>query len=170
MNGREEKYQWAGPYLYSRQVIAVRSDSGIQDFDDLAGTRVGVQVTTRAANLFLHITDSTLPEVKTVNCFATTDDMFAAIRKNYVDAIAGHEAVINQFVKNGNGVYQILEESPHVSKAGIAFQKGTHVELTQKIDALIREMSTDGTIAQIAADYGLDPLKVVVEGDTDEKN
>ena len=29
MNGREEEYQWAGPYLYSRQVIAVRSNSDI---------------------------------------------------------------------------------------------------------------------------------------------
>ena len=27
MDGREEEYQWAGPYLYSRQVVAVRSDS-----------------------------------------------------------------------------------------------------------------------------------------------
>ena len=25
MNGRETKYQWAGPYMYSRQVVAVRS-------------------------------------------------------------------------------------------------------------------------------------------------
>lgn len=52
MNGREEDYQWAGPYLYSRQVIAVRTDSDIQNFDDLADKKVGVQVTTRAANLF----------------------------------------------------------------------------------------------------------------------
>lgn len=25
MSGRETKYQWAGPYMYSRQVVAVRS-------------------------------------------------------------------------------------------------------------------------------------------------
>ena len=30
MNGRETKYQWAGPYMYSRQVVAVRADSDIQ--------------------------------------------------------------------------------------------------------------------------------------------
>lgn len=168
MNGRENDYQWAGPYLYSRQVIAVRNDSGIQTFDDLAGTRVGVQVTTRAAGLFLHTTDSPLPEVKQVNCFASTEDMFAAIRKGYVDAIAGHEALINEFLKNEKGIYRILEESPHVSKAGIAFQKGTHVELAQKVNALIREMSADGTVAEIVSSYGLDAEKVVVEGEIDE--
>lgn len=29
MNGREDKYQWAGPYLYSRQMVAVRKESEI---------------------------------------------------------------------------------------------------------------------------------------------
>ena len=52
MNDRENDYQWAGPYLYSRQVIAVASDSDIQTFDDLLGKNVGVQDTTRAAELF----------------------------------------------------------------------------------------------------------------------
>ena len=28
MDGREEEYQWAGPYLHSRQVVAVRSAAG----------------------------------------------------------------------------------------------------------------------------------------------
>lgn len=168
MNGREEDYQWAGPYLYSRQVIAVRTDSGIWTFGDLAGKSVGVQATTRAASLFLHTTESPLPRVKQVNCFATTEDMFASIRKGYVDAISGHEALINELIKQGNGVYRLLEESPHVSKAGVAFQKGTHIELTQKINDLLREMSADGTIAQIVAKYGFDANKVVVEGDTDE--
>ncbi len=169
MNGREEDYQWAGPYLYSRQVIAVRTDSDIQNFDDLADKKVGVQVTTRAANLFLHTVDSALPHVKQVNCFATTEDMFAAMRKAYVDVIAGHEALINELIKNGNGAYRLLEESPHVSKAGVAFQKGTHQELAEKLSGVIRELSEDGTIGTIAAQYGLDADKVVVGGDTDEK-
>ena len=169
MNGREDQYQWAGPYLYSRQVIAVRSDSDIQTFDDLAGKTVGVQITTRAAALFLHTMESPLPEVRQVNCFATTEDMFASIRKGYVDAISGHEALVNELIKNGEGTYRLLEESPHISKAGVAFEKGTHVELTQEINELIKKWSEDGTIGSISASYGLDAEKVVVRGDTDEE-
>ena len=169
MNDREDDYQWAGPYLYSRQVIAVGSDSSIYDFEDLSDKNVGVQVTTRAANLFLHTIESPLPEVKQVNCFATKEDMFAALRNGYVDAIAGHEALLNQFITNGKGEYRLLEESPHVSRVGVAFEKGTHVELTQEMDELIREMSQDGTIGSIAEKYGLDAEKVVVGGETDEK-
>ena len=29
MNERENKYQWAGPYMYSRQMVAVRKESEI---------------------------------------------------------------------------------------------------------------------------------------------
>ena len=169
MNGREDDYQWAGPYLYSRQVVAVRSDSAIQTLADLAGREVGVQATTRAASLFLHETESTLPEVKQVDCFASTDDMFAAIRKGYVDAISGHEALLNEFITNGRGEYRLLEESPHISKAGIAFEKGTHEELAQQIDTMIQELSKDGTISSIVEKYGLDAEKVVVKGEVDEK-
>lgn len=169
MNDREEDYQWAGPYLYSRQVIAVNSDSRIYTFEDLSDKNVGVQITTRAANLFLHTIDSDLPEVKQVNCFATTEDMFAALRKGYVDAIAGHEALLNQFIANGKGEYRLLEESPHISRVGVAFEKGTHVELAKEMDELIKEMSQDGTIGSIAEKYGLDADKVVVGGKTDEE-
>ena len=169
MNGRENDYEWAGPYLYSRQVIAVASDSDIQTFDDLLGKNVGVQDTTRAAELFFHTIDSALPEVKQVNCFATTEDMFAALRKGYVDAIAGHEALLNELIINGKGKYRLLDESPYISKIGIAFQKGTHEELTQKINGLIKEMSEDGTIGSIAEKYGLDAEKVVIRGGSDEK-
>lgn len=168
MNERENDYQWAGPYLYSRQVIAVSTDSEIQTLDDLSDISVGVQATTRAANLFLHTIDSSLPEVKEVNCFASTEDMFAALRKGYVDAIAGHEALLNEFIANGEGRYRLLEESPHISKVGVAFEKGTHKALIQDMNALFTEMSNDGTIGSIAEKYGLDADKVVVGGESDE--
>ena len=169
MNERENDYQWAGPYLYSRQVIAVRSDSDIDNFADLSGKSVGVQATTRAAELFLHQIDSELPEVKQVNCFATTEDMFAAIRKGYVDAIAGHEALLNELIRNSDGKYRLLEESPNISKIGVAFQKGTHEELTQKMDELIKKMSEDGSMKTIVEKYGLDSDKVIVGENADEE-
>ena len=54
MNGREDKYQWAGPYLYSRQMVAVRKESEINTIQDLEGKRIAVQATTKAEDLFLH--------------------------------------------------------------------------------------------------------------------
>ena len=64
--------------------------------------------------------------------------------------------MLNELIINGKGKYRLLDESPYISKIGIAFQKGTHEELTQKINGLIKEMSEDGTIGSIAEKYGLD--------------
>lgn len=169
MNEREELYQWAGPYINSPQVIAVRTDSDIYTFNDLAGKRVGVQATTRASALFLHETYSELPTVYRVNIFSTADDMFAAMRKGYVEAISGHEAVINELVKDGHGEYRLLVESPQVSRAGVAFKKDTHVELTQQINQLFLELTEDGTIAKIVEKYGLNVSFSVIGGSSDEK-
>lgn len=164
MNEREERYTWAGPYLNSPQVIAVRSNSDIYTFDDLVNSRVGVQATTRAAALFLHDTDSNLPEVYQVNIFSTTDDMFAAMRKGYVDAIAGHESLINELIREGEGKYRLLSESPQVSKVGVAFKKGTHIELANQINEVFIELTDDGTITQIVEKYGLDANFSIIGG------
>ena len=64
MDGREEEYQWAGPYLYSRQVVAVRSDSDIRTLQDLAGKVVAVQSTTKPEELFLNAEQNGLPRLR----------------------------------------------------------------------------------------------------------
>lgn len=165
MTGREDKYEWAGPYMYSRQVVAVKSSSDINELSDLANKRIGVQVTTKAMNLFLHIDESDLPEVKQVNCFATTEDIFASLRKGYVDAISGHEALLNEFIQNSNGAYRLLEESPYTSELGVAFKKDTHVEIVESLNTALEEMKEDGTFARIVTKYGLDENKVIWEGE-----
>ncbi len=169
MTDREDKYQWAGPYMYSRQVVAVRASSNIYTIQDLAGKRIGVQATTKAENLFLHVVDSSLPQVREVNSFATTGELFAILRKDYVDAIAGHEALISKLIANGNGAYRMLEESPYVSEIGVAFQKDTHQELAQSLTEVLQAMKQEGIIGEIAGKYGLDPEKTVYGGETDER-
>ena len=39
MNGREDKYRWVGPYMNSRQAVAVRADSNIYALSDLSGKK-----------------------------------------------------------------------------------------------------------------------------------
>ena len=165
MNGREDKYQWAGPYLYSRQMVAVRAESEIQKVQDLKGKRVAVQATTKAEDLFLHNIDSDLPQMEQVNCFSTTNELYAALRKNYVDAIAGHEAMLNSLVQDGEGSYRMLEESIYTSELGIAFKKGTHKELTEELTETLKEMQGEGITEKIIIKYGLDADKILPGGE-----
>ncbi|MCB6370021.1 transporter substrate-binding domain-containing protein [Blautia glucerasea] len=165
MNGREDKYQWAGPYLYSRQMVVVRAESEIKKVQDLKGKRVAVQATTKAEDLFLHNIDSDLPQMEQVNCFSTTNELYAALRKNYVDAIAGHEAMLNSLVQDGEGSYRMLEESIYTSKLGIAFKKGTHKELTEELTETLKEMQGEGITEKIVIKYGLDADKILPGGE-----
>ena len=79
-----------------------------------------------------------------VNCFSTTNELYAALRKNYVDAIAGHEAMLNSLVQDGEGAYRMLEESIYTSELGIAFKKGTHKELAEELTQKIVEAMENG--------------------------
>ena len=53
MNGREDCYRWAGPYMYSRQVVIVQADSDIRTLADLNDKRISVQISTKPEELFL---------------------------------------------------------------------------------------------------------------------
>ena len=165
MNGREDKYQWAGPYLYSRQMVVVKAESEIQTLQDLKGKRVAVQATTKAEDLFLHNIASDLPQMEQVNCFSTTNELYAALRKNYVDAIAGHEAMLGSLVQDGKGIYRMLEESPYKSELGIAFKKETHGELAADLTETLKEMQDEGVTKEIVTKYGLDADKILPGGE-----
>ena len=166
MNGREDKYQWAGPYLYSRQMVVVKNESEIRTLQDLSEKRIAVQATTKAEDLFLHNIDSELPQMEQVNCFSTTNELYAALRKNYVDAIAGHEAMLGSLIQDGKGAYRMLEESPYKSELGIAFKKGTHEELAEKLTETLTEMQSEGITEKIVTKYGLDADETLPGGES----
>ena len=54
MEGRLNDYKWAGPYIASRQVIAVNNDSDIYTLDDLKDKNIAVQSTTKPEDILLN--------------------------------------------------------------------------------------------------------------------
>ncbi len=160
MNGREDLYDWAGPYLYSRQVILVATNSDIKQLSDLQGKRIGVQATTKGENIFLHNDKFNIPDVKQVDSFSSTEDMFSALRKAYVDAICGHEGLLSNLLKED---YRLLDESPSLSKIGVAFKKDSNSELVSNLNTTLKEVMADGTLEKIVTEYGLESSKVMID-------
>ena len=70
--------------------------------------------------------------------------LYAALRKDYVDAIAGHEAMLSSLVRDGEDAYRMLDESIYTSELGIAFKKGTHEEVAQELTETLEEMRNEG--------------------------
>lgn len=154
--GDEENYLWAGPYLCQCQAVVVQESSGIDTLEELADKRIAVPAMSSAEEIFLKETDNRIPTVSQVYSLTTVDEIFACLRKGYVDAIAGHKRTLNTFVQSAPEVYRMLEESLSVSHLGVAFPGKEDEALADSLDETLKKMVTDGTIGKIVKKYGLD--------------
>jgi polar amino acid transport system substrate-binding protein len=160
MNGREEDYDWVGPYMNSRQVVAVRSDSDIEALSDLAGLRVGVMSTTKPESIFLERTNEDVPELKAVYCLDDMDLVVAALENGYVNAVAGHETVVRQYMAQSPGSYRLLDEELLSADVGVAFEKGRNTDIQAALTQALDEMRADGTLQSTLAQYGISMTEV----------
>ena len=165
MQGRETLYRWAGPYMVSRQVVAVNADSSIQSLSDLAGKTVMVQSTSKPEGIFLSGSDPRIPQ--TVEVFSIEDRsvQYAMLACGYVDAIAAHETAILQYMKDNNAVFRILEEPLLVTGLGVAFAKNDSRGLDHQLNDTFAQMREDGTLERIVGKY-LDHASQYLEVDT----
>lgn len=164
MTDRLDSYTWAGPYLYSRQVIVVRTDSGITKFSELKGKRIAVQAGTNTERLILERKDVRLPVMGAVYSFSTINEVYAALRRGYVEALAGDQYALQSFIDTAPEKYTRLSETAGLTPLGIAFQKGTHEKFAQDLMRVLEEMIADGTAGEIVGHYGLDPNEVFFAG------
>lgn len=165
MQGRETLYRWAGPYMVSRQVVAVNADSSIQSLSDLAGKTVMVQSTSKPEGIFLSGSDPRIPQ--TVEVFSIEDRsvQYAMLACGYVDAIAAHETAILQYMKDNNAAFRILEEPLLVTGLGVAFAKNDSRGLDLQLNDTFAQMREDGTLERIVGKY-LEHASQYLEVDT----
>lgn len=156
MNGREDRYRWAGPYMYSRQVVIVQADSDIRTLADLNDKRISVQISTKPEELFLKHQVPGVEQVDSVYCFADTVDVFAALDKSYVDACAGHETAYLTFIAGRAGEYRVLEPGLLRAGLGAAFYKDDGSGRAEALNEMLHELVADGTVAAILESYGVD--------------
>ncbi|MBQ7242006.1 MAG: amino acid ABC transporter substrate-binding protein [Firmicutes bacterium] len=153
INGREDLYTWSKPYTDNSQVFVVKKASGIEDFDDLAGSIVEVQTDSSAQQA---LDSEEFAELK-----ATFDDYilvpnynqaFMDLESGAVDAVAMDIGVARFQIEGKEDTYRILEE-PIVSELyGIGFLKGNE-ELRDKVQEAMDEIVADGTFAAISNKY-----------------
>ena len=144
MNDREDEYNWAGPYMKSRQVVAVNEDSDIWTLQDLKDKVIAVQNTTKPEDI-IRSHDGTLPPLRKVISVQKRDLIFILLSKGYVDALAAHDTSVDQFMTDTGLKFRILDEPLQSVELGVAFDKndtrGLNTELTKTLD----EMQEDGT-------------------------
>lgn len=159
INGREDQYLWTQPYMYSRQVVAVRKDSGIYSLSDLAGKRIAVQSTTKPEELFLSHTDPRIPTPDEVFSLQNRELLYPYLSKGYADAIAAHETAILQCMADYALELRILDEPLLAVGLGVAFARSDDRGLAQELSRTFSQMRDDGTTQQILGKYLENPQK-----------
>ena len=157
----DENSEPAGPYMYSRQVVAVLKDSDIQTLSDLKNKRIAVQISSKPEEIFSKRTNDQIPKVKNIYCLLDMDEVVSALRKDYVDACAGHAEALAELLQNIGGSYRFLEEDLIRSELGVAFSATGDSQLRDRLNETLIEMREDGTVQKILESYGLDTEKAL---------
>ena len=156
MEGRENDYQWAGPYLVSRQVVAVDAQSGIETMSDLAGKTIAVQATGKPEAIFLR-GGADVPAFRNIISLADRGVQYAMLDCGYVDAIAAHEEAIRQYMKDYGANFRILDEPLLVTGIGVAFSKNDTRGLAAQLNEVFEQMREDGSMEKLVGKYLDDP-------------
>lgn len=168
MDGREDEYNWAGPYMVSRQVVAVLPESDINSLSDLKDKRIAVQSTTKPEELFRTKSDSRIPDLLEVISIQNRELIYTFLSKGYADAIAAHETAIREYMQDYDISYRILDEPLFTVGLGVAFDKKDDRGLSKQLTETFDEMKKDGTTEKILSRYLENPQKYL-EVDDDEK-
>ena len=167
MTGRENEYRWAGPYLASRQVVAVDPQSDIYTLADLEDKVVAVQSTTKPEDILLNRTNENVPQIKELYSFSDRSNLNPALVEGLVDAIAAHETAILQYMSDYRLEYRVLDEPLLTVGLGVAFALDDARGLERALSDVFEQMRADGTMEEIIGRYLDEPLRYM-EGKSDE--
>lgn len=126
---------------------------------DLRGKSVAVQANSTSEDIFLKERIPELGLVDQIYSYREFGEVFTALRKGYVDAIAGHETALLIYTREYPDEYRYLDLNLDKSRLGIAFAKDGDAALTEELTKTLHEMTEDGTVGEIIAKYGLDVEK-----------
>lgn len=159
MNGREDAYTWSDPYCDNSQVIVVAKDSGINTLEDLAGKTVGVQAASAALDV---LSDEEQQKALadtfgTLQQFSDYNSAFSELLAGSLDAIAIDIGVANYQIESRGDGYVILPETLNSEQYGVGFKLGNE-ELRDIVNADLKKLAEDGTVAELAEKYGISDL------------
>ncbi|MBE6486825.1 amino acid ABC transporter substrate-binding protein [Methanosphaera sp.] len=162
---RKDKYTWSKPYIDNKQVVVVKSDSGINSLADLKDKQVETQKDSSALSALQGDNKTIADTFKNLVQIADYNTAFNDLASGACDAVAmDYNTAKYQVKEHGADTYKILDENITSEDYGIGFKLGND-DLKDKVQATLDEMQKDGTIAKIAqnyADYGV-PESLITE-------
>ena len=139
--------------MKSRIVVAVSTESNIYTLKDLSGKTVAVQAATKPEEMFLNRTDDRIPKVRSLLAMRNRELTYPMLSKGYADALAVNEVIVNQYMKDYNIRFRILDEALVTVGLGVAFDKNDMRGIDIKLKDTLIKMHNDGTDKEILEKY-----------------
>lgn len=149
---RQEIYSVSMNYLQNAQVVVVLEDSPVNTLADLAGKTIALQAGSSAAEAVAANTELLESLAGAPIEFADYAMALMDLDNKGVDAVVMDVIVANYYITTKGAAYRVLEEQLAPEYYAIGFRKAD-VALTDAVNALLKEMAADGTIAKISTEW-----------------
>ncbi len=159
MTGREDQYTWTCAYIDNSQVFVVKADSGIATQDDLAGKNVGVQADSSALAALEDEEEGGAADLAatfaSLTQYGDYNTGFMELESGVIDALAMDIGVAQYQIDARGDEFVMLEEKLATEQYAVGFKLG-NTELRDKVEKTLLEMAEDGTVLEIAKEWGLE--------------
>ena len=161
MDGREKEYQWAGPYMYTFPIVAVKRSSSITTVEELEGKSIAVQAGSKGEEILLCAEENHLPQFKAIFSMQNRELIYSFLRKGYADALVSQEILILKYIRDYDmeEEIRILDKPLKRAGLGVAFSLHDTRGLAPRLDETLREMYEDGTSEALLRTYLQIPQK-----------
>ncbi len=164
IQGRENAYTFSSPYVDNSQVVMVKADSPIKTLADLAGKTVGVQTDTPVQKALSSGGDKAAlgSTFKSLVVEPNYNQAVNELNAGAVDAVALDVGVAKRKMADMPGRFVLLPEIVMSETYGIGFKKGNEA-LRDEVEAALREVAAEGTMAKLAEKYGIEPASLLIK-------
>ena len=146
---RSAKVDFSYNYMENRQVVVVKSDSGIATAEDLAGKMCGVESGSAGETYAAEFEGAIIK-----GCDFQTTTLMELLSGNIEFAVVDAQLAKSYCGKGNYADLMIVEGlSSNVEYYAIGFAKNS--ELTAQVNAQLEALAADGTIAALAEKYGV---------------
>ncbi|MBQ9960014.1 MAG: transporter substrate-binding domain-containing protein [Oscillospiraceae bacterium] len=147
---RRQKVDFSIPYLKNAQTVVVRADSGITSLADLAGRSVCAEMASAGANAI----EASLADSEYIGV-SLQSDCLTEVKARTCDAAVIDYVMANTMIGAGTSYSELVMLCDlDAEEYGIGFRKGSTA--VAEVNAAIETLAADGTLAAIAARYGLE--------------
>lgn len=159
---RAESMSLSINYLNNAQIVCVLADSGIETLADLAGKTVAVQSGSAGVDAINANPDFKASLAGDPVEYADYAMALMDLDNKGVDAVVIDIVVANYYIAAKGAAYKVLDEQLSPEYYAIGFRKAD-VALTEAVNAALKDMAADGSLAEISTKWFGSDITIVAE-------